>query len=149
VMMSADGDGGYHYTDFSYTKSHYGYENKIKADEERLSEKLDEQGVLGFVHHLVIKLTYTWKDGTYMTGYYYSETPFFNSMLFYFIAEVMHFTLLITVCRGYLSKYASEDDALSQSFFLKVTLMGLLAFLLIWEARCRYLVSFFLLFALI
>lgn len=149
VMMSADGNGGYNFYDFAYTKSHFGYDNKVSADVDRLKDKVKSQGAGGFAKHIVNKLTYTWSEGSYMSGYYNKNCKFLNSLPYYALAEILHFSLLIMVCRGFWQKRSSKDDVLSKTFFLKVTLMGLLAFLLIWEARCRYLVSFFLLFALI
>lgn len=149
VMMSADGNGGYNPKDFFFTNAVDGYDNKVVADKERLLQKVEEQGAVGFVGHLRKKLTYTWKDGTYMSGYYHKNSRLMSGNFFRVLAETLHFTLLIMMLKGYIGSIREENDELSQPFFLKICHMGLLAFLLIWEARCRYLVSFFLLFALI
>lgn len=149
VMMSADGNGGYNAEDFFYTYSVEGYCNKVAADKERLTEKLEEQGAVGFISHLEKKLTYTWRDGTYMSGYYHKDSKLLNSSVFRVFAEILHFSLLLSMLKGYLSKIRTKNDEMTKAFFLKICHMGLLVFLLIWEARCRYLVSYFLLFALI
>jgi len=148
VMMSADGDGGYNLEDFQYTKSYDGYNNKVSADLERLSDKLSSQGVSGFVSHLANKISYTWRDGSYMAGYY-MKCSAFKSSAFYVITALLNFTLLFKILNGFLGKIKAADDALSESFVLKIMFVGITLFLLIWEARCRYLVSFFMLFALI
>lgn len=149
VMMSADGKGGYNLDDFLYTQSYEGYDNKINADIERLCEKLKIQGVSGFAVHLVNKISYTWHDGTYMTPYYNPDNKFLNGDTFLIIADILHFSLLIKIIQGYLSKVKRIDNDVSETLFLKICFGGLLVFLLIWEARCRYLVSFMALFALI
>lgn len=149
VMMSADGDGGYSYDDFKYTKSFESHDEKVSADIDRLKEKISDQGASGFMNHLALKLTYTWKNGTFMIPYYLPDCRAVNSESFYITATLLHFTLLLSMSASYLSKLRSDNDVLSGNFFLKVTLMGLTLFLMIWEARCRYLVSFFPLFALI
>ncbi len=149
IMMSADSDGGYNEEDFIFTKGVDGYSEKAAADKERLCEKLAAQGISGYAAHLVKKLAYTWKDCTYMTGYYYKDSRLFTSNFFRIFSCVLHFTLLFMILRGFLSRIKNKDDCLCDNFFLKICLMGLLVFLLIWEARCRYLVSFFILFALI
>lgn len=148
VMMSADNKGGYQREDFEYTKSFTGIDNKTSADIARLSEKLERQGFSGFISHLHKKLDYTWKNGTYMAGYYINCKPMDEPPLL-FLFMLTHITLLFSMCRSFLTKISSKDDALSQSFILKILLIGLTVFLMLWEARCRYLVSFFALFALI
>ena len=84
-----------------------------------------------------------------MTGYYMPETLLFRKLPFLIYATLAHFTLLLSMARSFLTKRKLADDALSASFVLKIILMGLVVFLLLWEARCRYLVSFFFLFALL
>lgn len=149
VMMSADDKGGYNYEDFKYTKSFEGKSEKVQADIDRLNEKISKQGVSGFIDHLALKLSYTWKDGTYMINYYIRNSDLLMSNTFMILSTLTHFTLIICMAKAYLTKLRSNDDVLSGNFFLKVTLMGLTVFLMLWEARCRYLVSFFLLFALL
>ncbi len=148
VMMSADGNGGYQFEDFQYTKSFEGYDNKVSADLDRLRVKLSEQGAAGLCKHLLYKLTYTWQNSTFMAGYY-NKQSFLKSNIFYVLSALCHFTLLFGIIRSYISKIKSKDDVLSSEFMPKIAFAGLTAFLLIWEARCRYLVSFFVLFALI
>lgn len=149
VMMSADGNGGYQYEDFMYTKSFEGYDNKVSADMDRLGNKLSKQGASGVGKHFLKKLTYTWRDSSFMAGYYYSNNKFLNSSAFYVLTALCHFTLLFGVARSYIGKIKSKDDTLSADFMPKLMFAGITIFLLIWEARCRYLVSFFVLFALI
>ena len=149
IMMSADGRGGYNEEDFYYTKSFDGYDNKVAADKERLVQKIKDQGVGGFAYHLYRKISYTWKDGTYMTCYYNKDNKLLNNWFFRYFVQVLHFALLFMLLRGYLSRIRVRGDEMTNAFFLKICHMGLFAFLLIWEARNRYLVSYFLLFALI
>ena len=149
VMMSADGKGGYNYDDFMYTRSFEGKDEKKRADLERLNEKIHEQGASGMLNHCMQKLTYTWKLGTYMINYYMADSKLLTSKAFLVICTALHFTLMLSMVSTYLSRLKSNDDVLQGDFILKVTLMGLTVFLMLWEARCRYLVSFFVLFALL
>lgn len=144
VMMSADGRGGYCAEDFRYTLSFNGYDSKINADICRLSEKLSAEGVSGFFGHLFQKLSYTWRDGTYMAGYY-NKYGFLRSYGFYIFTALCHFTMMSGIVR----RYVSGKDKSDCEFMPKIMLVGLAVFLMIWETRCRYLVSFFALFALI
>ncbi|MCM1506585.1 MAG: glycosyltransferase family 39 protein [Ruminococcus flavefaciens] len=144
VMMSADGRGGYCAEDFKYTLSFNGYDSKVNADICRLAEKMSAEGVSGFCGHLFQKISYTWRDCTYMAGYY-NKYDFLRSYGFYTFTAVCHFTLMSGIVRRSIFEKKSTDFSL----MLKVMLTGLAVFLMIWEARCRYLVSFFVLFALI
>ena len=148
VMMSADGRGGYQSEDFFYTKSFDGYKNKERADILRLEDKVGRQGVFGTLKHLANKLGYTWGNGTFMAGYYMEKSGFFNSPVFYFFSTVLHFSLLILMARSFIGRSVT-DGVLEENFVLKLLLMELTLFLLLWETRNRYLVSFFILFALI
>ena len=140
IMMSIHGRGGYCAEDFRYTLSFNGYENKINADISRLAEKLSDMGFSGFFSHLICKISYTWRDGTYMTGYY-NKYSFLRSYGFYVFTAVFHFKMLYDIARKYISgKYYD---------IIKIIIIILALFLMVWETRCRYLVSFFPLFMLI
>lgn len=143
IMMSADGRGGYCSEDFRYTLGFQGYENKITADIQRLFEKLSAQGITGFLIHIVRKISYTWRDGTFMAGYY-NKYGFLKSYGFYLFTALCHFTLMFKIA----GRYISVRD-ISGNKILKIMFMILVAFLMVWETRCRYLVSFFAIFVLI
>lgn len=140
IMMSVNGRGGYCAEDFRYTLSFNGYENKINADISRLAGKLSDMGFSGFFSHLICKISYTWRDGTYMTGYY-NKYNFLRSYGFYIFTAVFHFKTLYDIVYKYISgKYYN---------IIKIVIITLSLFLMVWETRCRYLVSFFPLFMLI
>ena len=84
-----------------------------------------------------------------MINYYMADSKLLTSKAFLVICTALHFTLMLSMVSTYLSRLKSNDDVLQGDFILKVTLMGLTVFLMLWEARCRYLVSFFVLFALL
>ncbi len=139
IMMSADGKGGYNRDDFLFTHSLYGAE-KVSADFARLTEKLSNQGFSGFLIHIVKKISYTWENCAFMAGYYYNDS--FSSKVFYVTTFFCHFTVLFSILMGI-------KKGTDKTFLLRLCLFGLIIFLLIWETRCRYLVSFFPLFMLI
>ncbi|MDE6148698.1 MAG: hypothetical protein K2F81_01195 [Ruminococcus sp.] len=149
IMMSADDKGGYKKEDFLYTKSFDGYDNKVCADLERLKEKIEKQGASGFALHMFKKIGYTWHDGTYMAPYYNRDNEFMNSNTFLLIVSILHFSILFKVAKGFFDSKKACDETVSETLFLKIGLVGLTVFLMIWETRCRYLISFMAIFALI
>lgn len=149
VMMSASGRGGFELEEYQYTFNAGNYDEKVSADIDRLKNKISDLGPWGFAKHLAKKANYTWKGGPFMIGYYVPNGKFFNSTIFKFLTNFMYYTLIFGVIRSFLTKFKSDNDVMEGNFIFKVTLMGLAAFLLIWEARCRYVVSFFIIFALL
>lgn len=139
IMMSADGCGGYVKSDFLYTKSFSGCK-KVPADLSRIWEKLSNQGVGGFLAHLGEKMGYAWGNCTFLAGYYYTDS--FQSPLFLILTFFCHFTLLFSIL-------LSLRSAKKENLLFRLTLAGTIVFFLLWEARCRYLVSLFPLFMLI
>ncbi len=137
VMMSADGRGGYNQADFFFTQASA---DKVSDDLARLAGKLSSQGFGGFLLHIAGKIAYTWENCSFMAGYYYNDS--FSSGIFHTTAFLCHFTLLFSVLMGI--KKAGD-----RTFLFRLCLFGMIIFLLIWETRCRYLVSFFPLFLLI
>lgn len=143
IMMSADGRGGYNSADFLYTQSFPG-DRKVSADFSRLAEKLEAQGLSGFLGHLCNKTAYTWENITFMASYFYTDS--FISPSYIIASFLCHFTLMFSIL---LSLVDSRKKGADESFVFRLSLFGLCLFLLIWETRCRYLVSFFPLFMLI
>lgn len=137
IMMSADGKGGYNQADFFFTQASA---DKVSDDFARLTNKLSTQGLGGFLLHIADKIAYTWENCSFMAGYYYNDS--FSSRIFHIAAFFCHFTLLFSVLME-IKKYTDR------TFLFRLCLFGLIIFLLIWETRCRYLVSFFPLFLLI
>lgn len=143
IMMSADGRGGYNSEDFLYTQSFSGGD-KVSADLARLSLKLETQGFWGFIEHLANKIAYTWENFTFMAGYYCNES--FHSSVFIITAFLCHWTTAFSILINLWKARKKGSDA---TFLFRLSLLGLCVFLLIWETRCRYLISFFPVFLLI
>lgn len=139
IMMSADGKGGYNSDDFLFTHN-LNSDGKVHKILERLTEKLSNQGFFGFLLHIVRKISYTWENCAFMAGYYYNNS--FSSKVFYITTFFCHFTVLFSILIGI-------KKSTNRTFMFRLCLFGLIIFLLIWETRCRYLVSFFPLFLLI
>ena len=134
---------------YEFPKIHWVMMSADGNDVDRLCDKLQKQAVIGFTVHTLKKIGYTWSNGSYMVPYYNENSKFLNSIPFVAITTVLHFSLLFKILQGFYEKRKDKNDVLSESFVLKICLIGLFGFLLIWETRCRYLVSFFALFALI
>lgn len=148
VMMSADGDGGYCAADYRYTAARLGLRNKTRADRARLAVKIKRQGPVHFVEHLRIKFGHTWADSNYLAGYY-TRNPIFKTLGFDVASGTAHLTLWLCMALALMGCATRWKTVSEKCLFLRVMLAGLVLFLLVWEARSRYLVSFYILWPLI
>lgn len=154
LMMGLTLDGGYNDEDVIYTRSFEGIENKkqanLKVIKERVNNLIKDKKVLNFYTN---KAIYTWGDGTYFATSKLSRYPLKNnnfkryillgddSNLFTIIAQAqMLLTIIFMIIGMFNRKYLNKIQQDLQ-LFLIISIFGIFLFLLLWEARSRYLVS--------
>ncbi|MGN0194469.1 MAG: hypothetical protein ACI39G_05115 [Pseudoramibacter sp.] len=144
IMMSASGSGGFHKGDFLYTLKHPGQAAKTNADWRRLYKKL--ASAPKFLRHMRGKVGRTWGDGTFMSAHY---MPLLHHLRFKITANAFYFAMFFEMEWTFVKEKASAFRIQGHSNFFKLALWFLALFLLIWEAKSRYLVTFLPLWALI
>lgn len=149
VMMTATGEGGYHLKDVQYTKSFDTKEKKKEADIERLKYKLESQSTKEFAIHIIKKTTHLWMGGTYMTDYYYRKFSLFKSNIYLIFTIIFHYAVLFFIASSFIEGLRRKNDVFSDTCVLRLTLVGIIFFFLLWESRNRYIIDFFTLFTLI
>ncbi len=138
--------------DLTWELKSKGLTNKEIMEEEidLIKEQLSEYGVQGYLDFLSRKINYTWGDGTYYAPKKLSLKPLDNNsfqayvfgeksetfVLFCQMVHVMNL-LLIVIAAISLIKSTNQFEQL-----LTICLFGTFLFLLIWEARSRYLVLY-------
>ncbi len=153
IMMGSRWDGAFEQLDELYTSGFATKEEKIAADKQVLLERLEEAGPAGLIALAGRKLLNTWADGT---DSYLPE----NS---YSVHGKLYDYLLGNKC-GFAAVYAQIFRALqmlsaglaalaalwrwrtrkelSGSFLIQLTLLGAMAFHLIWETNPLYSIPF-------
>jgi hypothetical protein len=144
VMMSASGSGGFHKSDFLYTLKHPGQAAKTNADWSRLYKKL--RSTPKFLRHMRGKIGRTWGDGTFMSAHY---MPVLKHLRFKITANIFYFAMFFDMEWTFVKERASRVRIQGHSNVFKLALWILALFLLIWESKSRYLVTFLPLWALI
>ena len=144
------GYGAYSQPDADYTTTSGNYEQKKEANIEKIKERLNEFGIKGYIKFLLNKFKYVWNDGSYYvlhvigwdtlnttsTPYKYiigeqSENIFipyvthFNNCIF--------FIILVGILIGLVRKKSTQETRI-----LGISIVGIALFLLVWEARSRY-----------
>lgn len=152
VMMSLGENGGYDAQMVKYTASFETMEERKTAVVEKTKELLEERGFAGTVKHVfVTKMMHTWGDGTMSGTYYLGREPAENGVFrkyftqkgesfryVYIYLQTVHLMLLFGVMISGLWMFRKpEGDVVSA---MRISVFGLLVFLLIWECNARYLV---------
>lgn len=153
IMMGAGGNGGYSENDVLATSSAGDFDAKSEFTVQELKNRLSELGLGGIIVHYTCKAFRTWCDGSFFINQGYLEngdenfirSAVLNSKLLYGYMGAVASVILLFICLSFFKGRGKqkEDSALqSCSMLIKLAVCGILCFLLIWETRSRYLVSF-------
>lgn len=155
IMMGMTGTGAFSADEWQFTLNLPDYDTRKKENIRVIKERLGEYGVQGYIKFLNNKITgQTWGTGTYdfetiLNSYqvdnniaheFLLSTGKFYPIVFYY-CQTYHFTMLIAIALSilYTIKRGKDNDILNIS---KLSILGLLIFLLIWETRSRYMLNF-------
>lgn len=155
IMMGLHDRGGYYSNDFFATINSGDYEQKVEFNIEKIKERLAVYGISGTATHIAKKVSYTWGDGTYFVGYYFhqQEHPnifqrfIANDMLFKWYCSAYQCILLFMILYSFVDGAFSKRNG--KDLLLKIIIMGVYFFFVLWETRSRYLVNFSPLFIII
>lgn len=151
VMMGLRGDGGYNDEDFQLTGQYESYAERQTFVREEILRRLQAMGPGGLAAHCARKLSYILSDGTYYAPskldrgarypnplhlFIVPNAPYAGFL--YYLADGAQLCLL-ALCAVGAWRAARRPDGLTAA---RVAVFGLLLFLLVWEARSRYLVQF-------
>lgn len=153
VMMSSRWDGSFNQTDEFYTSSFETKEEKAAADKKVLLERIQDAGPVGLVSLAGRKLLNTWVDGTdnWMPENNYSTfgRPFDyllgnKSGLLLLYAQALRILQMLVIGFAAIASFwqlwrKKERPAL---FPVQLTLLGGMAFHLLWEASPLYSICF-------
>ncbi len=154
VMMGLNGRGGYNDDSFMFTYSQPDKQTRDAACREKISATLSDMGISGMAKHIVDKLNYTWSGGVYQLTWQLSNTAdspakrfFGGSAAFLWIAFTVQDILILLMTVSFLlsALHCRTDDL----YLLRLTALGLVLFLLLWETRSRYMINTLPLFVLV
>ena len=151
VMMGMGGDGIFSTEDLEASLKHA--PETAKYNIETIKDRLDEMGVLGYVGLLARKVSVTWGDGTYELSRVVGTVPrkpqsiavrvigvYGDYFKYYrFITTVLQLSWLFGLLGMAILTLKKNNSRL---LVAKTSLIGIFAFLLIWETNSRYLVNF-------
>lgn len=152
VMMGLNGVGGYNQEDVEYTTSFTTKEEMKDANIEMIKSRLNNYGVKGYLRFLNVKVNFTWSDGTYYSINKLVRKPLGNTEdslhkaiigenneYFVYYAQFSHLLMLIMILMSSIRVFKSNN----KNRFIQcshIIIFGVFLFLILWEARSRYLV---------
>ncbi len=160
IMMGINGIGGFSIDDCEYTSSFDSYAQKKQAARKKIIERLEQHNAFTFSKHLNNKLMYIWNDGTYFAPEKLKRAPLNKGFLhecilfdgkytnyYKYFPQGMHYCMIFFIICAALCQKKNKPKTIEFAFILSI--LGLTVFLLIWEARSRYLLTMFPIMALL
>lgn len=162
IMMGMYKDGAFDADEWQFTLRLPDYDTRKNENLRVIKERLKSYGTQGYIKFLNHKVrAQTWGGGTYdfetILDSYAADNniahkfllksgPYYKYIDYY--CQMFHFTmiLLILISVLYSIKYGKEHDILNIG---KLSMFGLLIFLLMWETRSRYMLNFIPIYILI
>ncbi len=149
------GWGAYSQKDVDATNQKYTYEEKVKYNLQTIKERLLEYGLYGYLSFLKHKFIYVWTDPTFyvlnkigwdtinkesipydlVLNYDYGKNTLFLTYM-----DGFYIILLLCILIGIIYNIFNKDDSVNKVLIMSI--IGITIFLLIWEARSRYLYNF-------
>lgn len=159
VMMGLNGLGGYNDDDYQLiTLQHPDKQSRQQANIEEIIRRVEEKGFDGMVDHLKNKLSFIYSEGTFGACYKLDRAvvrP--NGLHEYIIYLGTRFEILGNFSLGlFLSMlvmivfavFSAVKNKNTSAVMPSVSLIGVTMFLLLWEARARYILNFLPIFVL-
>ena len=156
------GYGAYSQKDADYTAESGNYQEKKAANIHMIKERLIEYGFGGYIQFLFNKFKYVWNDGTYYVLQQIGwdtlnkdSTPYKiiidsdNNGLFLNYATDFNNYIFFTIIAGAVIEIIKKEKN-QESRIMGISIVGIALFLLVWEARSRYiyfLIPVFVLFS--
>ena len=153
VMMGLSGDGGYNDDDYKLTLEGEDYSARVQIAQTEIVRRVEEMGPGGLLSHGLDKLSYIFGDGLYYAPMKLDIGSVHKGNLLqaYFIQGMRHTGRAVYAALGVqaallaglaVAGVRSAFQRRHRATVLRVAVLGLALFLLLWEARSRYLVNF-------
>lgn len=153
VMMGLNGLGGYCDDDYQLiTLQHPDKQSRQAANIDEIINRIEEKGAVGMVHHVANKLSFIYGDGTFTASQKLDRAAVKGSALHNYIIYVADgykylgysslayfMAILMFISIGMFIAIKRKNTSL---VMLALSLVGVTCFLILWEARTRYILNF-------
>ena len=158
-MMGLNGLGGYNDDDYQLiTLAYPDKRSRQQANIDEIIRRVAEKGTDGMIQHLKNKLSFIYSEGTFGVCYKLDRAVVRPNGLHEYIIYLgtrfeylgnyslaLFHMMLSLLCAGMIMGIKNRDSSAAMP---AMSLIGVTIFLLIWEARSRYILNFLPLFIL-
>ncbi len=151
--------GGYNENDYKLTESFKSGKDAIKFNLIEAKNRINKMGPKGYANYLIKKSVNTWTDGYYFSNvklslnsnhqnsflYQLLITNLKSSVIFRAITQGTQYAFIIILLVSCIFRVKQNKDF----DYLKLTIIGLVIFFLLWENRSRYIFNYIPVFILI
>lgn len=154
ILIGSVNEGGFNQELYEYTKGYPTYNERKQADILKIKEVYKDYSIKTFIQHINQKIKFTWTDGTYFAPEKLRREPVQRCGLHEFVSidgqktymykyfpQIMHVSMLIFIVINAIYIFAKKEYE-KDDIFLMVAIFGLAVFLIIWENRSRYLLTY-------
>ena len=148
VMMGLNEQGAYTQEDGDYSAGFSTMEERKAGELEKIGERLHNYGFFGMLGHLGYKLVWTYMDGTYYIANYLENyvhrTPLHELILydgayrFAFFAYSFGYQLMLFLMMALSARKSYRKRVINETTLLRIAVVGMVLFFLIWETNARY-----------
>ena len=160
VMMGLNGLGGYNDDDYqNITLQYPDKASRQRANIEEIIRRVEEKGVDGMVTHLKNKLSFIFSEGTFGACYKLDRAVVRPNGLHEYIIYLgsrfeilgnfslgLFLSMLVFIAIGAVNAIRKKDTSATMP---SLSLIGIIMFLLMWEARSRYILNFLPIFIIL
>lgn len=152
--------GGYNLDDYLVTLQYNNGKEAAKFNIDETWIRIKKMGVTGYYEYLNKKAVNAWTDGLYLVDAKLQMSPRHSNGLVYnellmnksnkykmiYFSQGVQYLFIIALILGAILKYYNHSNKID---IVRLSIIGIFIFLLIWENRSRYLLNFIPLFVYI
>ena len=160
VMMGLNGLGSYNDDDYqNITLAQPDKASRQQANIEEIIRRVEEKGPGGMAEHIANKISFIYSDGTFGACYKLDRAVvrpnglheyiiYLGSRFSYlgYFSLALFLAMLIVISFGVFNAIRKKD---TQAVMPALSLIGVTLFLILWEARSRYILNFLPIFVLL
>ncbi len=158
MMGLSQPHGSYAYEDMQYTMSFKGSQAKMQANIDEAFRRIQNMGFTGYMSFLFRKLSFSFTDGTFFfarEGMFYAGVPpqeseFAQFVHQYYRGDGEYYNITAFLCQAQymlllllmiLGVFFNKHSSAKYIWLARIFTLGMVCFLLIFEARSRYVYS--------
>ncbi len=154
IMMGTYGGGAFSASEYDYTFSFPDVKTRKAANIKKVKQRLKRWKTQGYIKFLNNKMAmFTWGTGTYdfesiltsnaadnnKSHEFFTSTGRYYKLIHYF-CQTYHFSMILFIIISLMYCLTRKENI--NILIMKLSMFGLLIFLLIWETRSRYMLNY-------